>query len=90
MEPSDGACDPSIIRRDDETACPNLSLPFMGRVVAKRPGGEGVAKRKPALMRSSAPTRLTLRVSRPPQDGEGERSPHDPSPPLAPRPRRRR
>ena len=51
---------------------PSLSLPFMGRVVAQRPGGEGVAIETLRLTCQAAPTRLTLRVSHPPREGEGE------------------
>ena len=49
-----------------------FSLPFMGRVVAQRPGGEGVAIETLRLTCQAAPTRLTLRVSHPPREGEGE------------------
>jgi hypothetical protein len=53
----------------------NLSLPLRGRVVAKRPGGEGSAPRAPRLSRPAPPTRLRLRLSHPPSTREGEPAP---------------
>lgn len=50
---------------------PNFSLPILGRAVgASATTGWG----RPQAASPAVPTRLTLRVSHPPQDGEGERA----------------
>src|SRR5690606_41235900 len=48
-----------------------FSPPVGGRVVAQRPGGEGRVIRVRRLNSLAAPTRLRLRLSHPPHEGEG-------------------
>ncbi|GEM_PF-6285919 len=49
----------------------SFSLPFMGRVVAQRPGGEGRGWARRVAC-GVAPTRLRLGLSHPPHEGEGD------------------
>ena len=50
-----------------------ISLPFMGRVVAQRPGGEGAVRRSGADDLPNRPHPASpFGLSHPPHEGEGE------------------